>query len=221
MRPFRILFIILLLSSILCPSLFAQEEKHILFDDKMLLDGYAEEYGSEPKEFLIGMIKDDTLPSPYKMAAAVRVFRENFAQEIYGKEKILAIKALLRRFSRSDSSFVKIEVMYTLCQLDRYRYFKSMIPLLIQKLDHYNKTVNEIAFDAINDIIKTENQRPREARIVFNALRKMLFLSRNRLKNIKEPGPKLKRKLELVRWAIKILGNRELKRLPSEVIHLL
>lgn len=196
------------------------DEQHTIFDDKMLLDGYAEKYKEESKEILLAMIKDDTL-SPYKMASAVRVYKENFADETFGREKNLTLKALLRRLNRCDSSFVKIEIMHTLCILDRYRYFKSMVPALIRKLDHYNSTVNELAFESINAIIKTDKPRPREARIVFNALRKMLFLSRNRLKQIDTPSEKLKRKLDLLRWSIKILGNQELKRLPSEVINLL
>jgi hypothetical protein len=61
----------------------------------------------------------------------------------------------------------------------------------------------------------------REARIVFETLRKTLFLSRNRLQDITTPNEALQNKLDLLRWSIKILGTQELKRLPQEVINLL
>ena len=122
---------------------------------------------------------------------------------------------------RTDSPFVQIEIMHTLCIMDRYRYFKPMIIDLIRKLDHYNRTVNDMAYDSIDQIIKMGNDRPREARIVFNTLRKMLFLSRKRLQGTKEPNQKLRHQLDILRWSIKILGTEELKRLPPEVINLL
>jgi len=149
------------------------------------------------------------------------VFRDNFSREIFSREKKLAEKALLRRLNRATSPFVQVEIMHTLCVVDRYKYFKSMVPALIQKLDHYNSTVNEIAFAALNNLIEEGNNRKREASVIFHTLRKVLFLSRKRLANITEPGPKLKQKLKLLRWSIKILGSQELKRLPKEVISLL
>ena len=81
--------------------------------------------------------------------------------------------------------------------------------------------MREITFVNINDIIKKGNNRPREARIVFNTLRKILFLERRRLAAIKNPDLKLEQKLKLVRWAIKVLGSQELQKLPKEVISLL
>jgi len=190
-----------------------------IFSDQLLLDGYTQTYRSEPKEVILAMIQDDTLDD-YKMAASVRVFRSKFSQELFLREKRALEKILLRRLNRTDSIFVEIEVMLTLCHMDRYKYFVSMIPTLIQKLDHYNKTVNEIAYQGINELLKNQN-RTREARIVFNTLQKNLFLSRKRLSNIKEPDEKLKQKLSLLRWSIKILGTEELNKLPKEVIPLL
>lgn len=191
-----------------------------IFDDKMLLEGYTEKYQEFPKDIILEMIKDDTLSS-YRMAAAIHVFRDKFSPEVVSTEKIQIVKTLLRRFNRTDSPFVQVEIMYTLCQMDRYRYFKTMVPALIQKLDHYNSTVNEIAFDGLNKILDSGAKRPREALIVFNTLRKVLFLSRKRLANITEPGPKLSQKLKLLRWSIKILGIQEIDKLPKEVINLL
>ncbi|MBU0469223.1 MAG: hypothetical protein KJ736_09235 [Candidatus Omnitrophica bacterium] len=57
-----------------------------VFDDRMLLDGYAQKYSALPQEILIEMIKDDTLNS-YKIAAAVRVFNNNFSNELVSREK--------------------------------------------------------------------------------------------------------------------------------------
>lgn len=199
---------------------YAQPE-HTIFDDKTLLEGYAKKYSAESKNVLLEMIKDQTL-SPYRTAAAVRVLRERFSAELFGSEKATVEKILLTRFNRTDSKFVEIEIIRTLCQMDRYQYFKSMVPLLIQRLDHYNNTVNELSYTGLMEIIDlSSNRRPREARVVFNTLRNFFFLSRKKLQNIKEPGLRLKQKLELLRWSVKILGNQELKRLPSEVVSLL
>ncbi len=195
------------------------DEQYSLFDDRMLLEGYSETYTEESKETLLEMIKDDTL-NPYKTAAAVRVFRERFAIEVFSKEKNTIEKILLRRFNRTDSPFVEVEIMYTLCLMDRYRYFFSMVPILLQRLDHYNKAVNELAYESLEDIINIGHNRTREARIIFNTLRKTLFLTRRNLAAMKEPTPRLKQKLELLRWSMKVLGSSELKRLPKEVINL-
>jgi hypothetical protein len=230
----ELLFIFLLigLSWIGSPA-FAQEEQSPakpsvpiespvspIFDDRMLLDGYAKRYQDLSKEILLEMIKDETLTS-YKAAAAIRVFKQNFVEKVVSREKGIVEKILLRRLHRDDSPFVQVEIMHTLCRMDRYRYFKSMVPALIQKLDHYNPTVNEVAFAGLNDIISTGGNRTYEARIVFNTLRKVLFLVRKRLADVKEPDSKLKQKLTILRWSIKILGTEELKRLPKEVINLL
>jgi len=191
-----------------------------IFDDRMHLQGYIQKYQDIPKEILVEMIKDDTL-NPFKTAAAVRVFKEKFLREIVSKEKKQAEKFLLKRLSRSDSPFVHVEIMHTMCVLDRYKYFKSMVPALIQKLTHYNSAVNELAFTALNDLIKSGQNRSREARIVFSTMRKILFLTRKRLAEIEKPSEKLARQLSILRWSIKVLGNEELKRLPKQVIHLL
>ncbi len=219
-----------------CPQIFANQKfpekiiisdkaekllsPYTIFDDKMLLDGYSQKYDTLSKEILLAMIKDDTLSS-YKIAAAVRTFNKNFSQEVVSKEKKRALKILLRRLNKTDSPFVQTEIMYALCRIDRYQYFKSMVPALIQKLNHYNSTVNDIAFYALDDLIASGNNRSREARVVFNTFRKVFFLSRKRLIKIDEPGPKLTKKLKLLRWSIKVLGNQELKKLPNEVINLL
>jgi len=201
-------------------TLFSMEADYTIFDDKMLLKGYAQKYRDIPKEILLEMVKDDTLNS-YKTAAAVRIFNKKFSAEIVSKEKKRVEKILLRRLHKTDSPFVQVEIMYALCNMDRYRYFKSMVPALIQKMDHYNEAVNEIAFENLNSLIEKENGRSREARRVFNTLRKILFLSRKRLVNIDKPGPKLSRKLKLLRWSVKILGTQELKKLPKEILNLL
>jgi len=191
-----------------------------IFDDHMLLEGYTKKYDDFSKETLLAMIKDDTL-TPYRSAAAVRVFQKKYSEEVVSNEKKRIEKILLRRLHRTNSPFVQVEIMYTLCQMDRYRYFKSMAPALTQKLNHYNTTVNENAFNGLNKLIDSGSNRHQEARIIFNTLRKILFLSRKRLEAVKEPDPPLAMKLKLLRWSIKVLGNQELKKLPKEVIKLL
>jgi len=204
----------------LAQSVPTNGESHTIFDDQMLLNGYVKKYDGYSKEILLAMIKDDTL-TPYRSAAAVRVFQEKFSLEVVSHEKKGIIKILLRRLHRTDSPFVQVEIMYTLCRMDRYRYFKSMAPALVQKLNHYNTTVNENAFNSLNQLIESGSNRPREARVIFNTLRKILFLSRKRLATVSEPDPQLSKKLKLLRWSIKVLGNQELKKLPKEVINLL
>ena len=191
-----------------------------IFDDKTILEGYTRKYNDLPKVILLEMIKDDTLTS-YKMAAAVRVLKEKFSSEIVSREKGIVEKILIRRLNRNESPFVQVEIMHTLCLIDRYRYFKSMVPILIQKMDHYNTTIDEIAFHALDDLISSRDNHSREARIIFGTLRNILFLSRKRLAEIKEPDAKLAQKLKLLRWSIKILGTDQLRALPKEVLNLL
>lgn len=193
---------------------------YTIFDDRLLLEGYQKKYQDTSKEILLAMIKDETL-NPYQVAAVVRVFTEKFSAEVVSKEKKRVEKLLLRRLNRTDSPFVQVEVMYALCKLDRYRYFKSMAPALIQKLNHYNQTVNALAFEHIDALISDSPDRPREARRVFNTLRKMLFLSRKRLEKVEKPDGRLAKKLKLLRWSIKILGTQEIQKLPKEVLNLL
>ncbi len=197
-----------------------EESQSVIFDDRMLLEGYTQKYKDASRETILAMIKDDTL-TPYKGAAAVRVFREHFSLEVFSKEKNRIEKILLQRLNRTNSPFVEVEILHTLCVMDRYQYFASLVPVLIQKMDHYNDAVNELAYAGLVDIIEAGHNRRREARIVFNTLRKTLFLSRKKLVGIKEPSSRLKQKLELLRWSIKILDIQELKRLPKEVINLL
>jgi len=190
-----------------------------IFDDKALLDGYAQKYADESRDILLAMIADDSLGS-YKCSAAVRVFKEKYANEVLSNEKANIIRVLIKRLNHSDSPFVQVEIMHALVILDRYQYFESMVPALIQKMDHYNSVVSDMANEELLDITK-DSLYPREARIVFETLRKIFFLSRNRLQSISAPDENLQHKLDLLRWSIRILGTQELKRLPSEVINLL
>ncbi len=191
-----------------------------VFDDEAIIAGWAARFEKRPKDFLKAMIADDTLDD-YQMAAALRAFKDVYAREIFAREKRAAEKLLLRRLNRSDSAFVQVEAMHTLCRMDRYRYFHLMVPLLIQKLDHYNSAVNAMAYNALDDIIRTGNNRAREARIVFTTLRKVFFLSRRRLRDVTKPDERLSQKLDLLRWSVKVLGSQELRRLPKEVLNLL
>jgi hypothetical protein len=221
-------FLSVFLTSVLIGPLWAQDQDDInqtdidsgaIFDDKALIEGYTQKYSDETKDILLAMIADDSLGS-YKCTAAVRVFKIKYANGVLSKEKAGIIKILIRRLNRSDSPFVQVEIMDTLVVLDRYQYFESMVPALIQKMDHYNRVVSFMAYEDLLEITK-DSLYTREARIVFETLRKILFLSRNRLQNITTPNENLRQKLDLLRWSIRILGTQELKRLPSEVINLL
>ncbi len=210
----------LFLSLALIALSYAQPDNpSAMFDDKQLLEGYTAQYIDEPKDVLLAMINDDTL-SAYRSAAAVRVFNQKFSQTVFSREKIFFEKALLRRLDRTSSVFVEIEIRHALCKMDRYKYFESMMPPLLSRMDHYNKVVNELSYAYVNDIIKSGQNRSREARIVFNALRRILFLSRRKIRDDVPADERLQQKIDLLRWAIKILGNQELQRLPPEVINL-
>lgn len=206
------------------PALAAAEDKtpvqDSIFDDTQMLQGYTEEYRGESKDYLIAMIKDDTL-NPYQTAAAIRVFKEKFSDKVVSREKLLLEKDLIRRLNKTNAAFVEVEIMHTLCLIDRYKYFYAMVPALIQKMDHYNPTVNGMAYSALNQIIESGSNRAREARIIFGTLRKVLFLSRLKLRGVTQPDERLSQKLKLLRWSIKVLGKQELKKLPKEVINLL
>jgi hypothetical protein len=221
-------FLLLFLTLMPIKPLWAQDQDDInqmdidsgdIFDDKALLAGYTQKYGDESRDILLAMIADDSLGA-YKCTAAVRVFKEKYANKVLSKEKSNILRILIRRLNRSDSPFVQVEIMHTLIILERYQYFESMVPALIQKMDHYNPVVSTMAYEDLLAITKN-SLYPREARLVFETLRKILFLSRNRLQNITTPDKKLRQKLDLLSWSVRILGTQELKRLPSEVINLL
>ncbi len=191
-----------------------------IFDDKLLIEGYTAKINAAPRDVLLSLINDDSIPA-YRKAAAVRVFRDRFAYQMVEKEKTITERFLLRELERAESVYVQIEIMHTLLVMDRYRYFDTMIPTLIQKMDHYEKYAAEIAYASIVHVNDLGNQRAREARIEFNTLRKIFFLTRRKLIDASDSDFRLRNKLELLRWAIKALGTEELKNLPKEVINLM
>ncbi|HSV43967.1 MAG TPA: hypothetical protein VLJ10_05370, partial [Candidatus Bathyarchaeia archaeon] len=191
-----------------------------IFDDTLLLEGFTKHYLEESQETLLAMIQDETIED-IKGAAAVRAFRQKYALKIFNREKMIAEHILLRQWNRTESTFIELELMHTLCLMDRYQYFGAFVPKIIQKMDHYNDTINQSAYNATNEIIEQGNNRAREARIVFNTLRKILFLSRRRLAQTKQPDERLQQKLDILKWSIKVLGSQELRRLPKEVLNLL
>ena len=80
-------FFLLFLALLPVRSLWAQDRDEInqadissgaIFDDKALLEGYAQKYANEPRNILLAMIADDSLGA-YKCTAAVRVFKEKYA----------------------------------------------------------------------------------------------------------------------------------------------
>jgi hypothetical protein len=204
-----------------CPAP-AQEDfaKQAIFDDKLIIDGYAKKYQDESLNFILAMIRDDTI-DPRKTAAAIIILQEKYINDLISREKIVAEKTLLRRLNKTDSAFVQVEVMSALCRLDRFQFFKTMMPELLLKIDHYDPAVSELAAAAVNNIIAKGNDKAWEARIVFGTLRKMFFLSRNKLNKTEAANPALKEKIKILRWSIKVLGSQELKSLPGEVIPLL
>ena len=189
------------------------------FDDALLMEGYAKKLSGASKDVLLSMLADESL-NTFKKAATVRVFRDKFASQIVGRELILIERLLLRQMELTNSPFVQIEIMHTLLVMDRYRYFDTMMPVLVRKMDHYDPLVDTMAYNAISSLTGSAT-RSREARIVFNTLRKMFFLSRKKLQGAKSTDERLHNRLQVLRWAIKVLGTEELKKLPKEVIGLM
>ncbi len=219
------LIAVCLLVSCLASSVGAQASAPLsvaadIFDDKALIVGYTAKLSTATKDLLLAMINDDEL-NIHKKTAAVVVFRQKFASQAVSKEKSIVERVFLRQLQRINSVYFQIEIMRALLIIDRYRYFDSMMPLLIQRMDHYEPYVNELAYAAIEDILSVGNQRPREARIVLNTLRKIFFLTRKKIAKEDPSQAKLRNKLQLLRWSIKVLGVDELKSLPPEVISLM
>lgn len=191
-----------------------------IFDDKLLIEGYAVKLAIAPKDILLAMINDDSL-NAFKKAAAIQVFRTRFSTQVVQRERMIVERMMLRQLEKAESVFVQIELMRVLVLMDRYRYFDAMVPALIQKLDHYDVAVNEWSYQALDNIINAGASRTREARIIFNTLRKTFFLQRKKLQDADLNDQRLKNKLQILRWSIKVLGTDELKNLPKEVISLM
>jgi hypothetical protein len=198
----------------------APDDNFPIFNDKLLIEGYSGKLSSTSKDVILAMINDDTLV-PYRKAAAVRVLRLRFAPQIVTRERSIVERVLLRQMEISTSVYVQVELMHCLVILDRYRYFEAMVPALIRKIDHYDNTASEMAYASIMDINALGNQRAREARIEFNTLRKIFFLMRKKLDAASPLDVRLKNKLNLLKWSIKVLGTEEIKNLPKEVINLM
>src|SRR5208283_4649289 len=107
----NIYFLLLLLTLFFPNPAWSQDKDDInptdiasgaIFDDKALLEGYAQKYADENKDILLAMIADDSLGA-YKCTAAVRVFKEKYANEVLSNEKTNIIRILIRRLNRSDS----------------------------------------------------------------------------------------------------------------------
>jgi len=219
------LLIIFLLTTLFSPTLpaaLAQEDltRQAIFDDKLVIDGYTNRYKNESLNFILAMIRDDTI-DPRKTTAAIRILREKYIKDLIRRDKIVAEKTLLRRLNKTDSAFVQVETMHALCLLDRFQFFKTMTPELLLKIDYYDPAVSELAAAAVNDIIAKGNDKAWEARIVLNTLRKVFFLSRKKLNKTEADRPATKEKIKILRWSIKVLGSQEIRTLPAEVIPLL
>ncbi|MBL8013309.1 MAG: hypothetical protein JNN05_05625 [Candidatus Omnitrophica bacterium] len=221
------ILITLLLVACLPRTVLAAEEniparvlEEAMFDDRLIFNGYVSKFKEKSKEVIVAMMNDTTV-SGFQLAAVLSIFRDDIADQAVGAEKNSYEKTLLRILAHEDSPFVQAQTMSALIALDRYKYFKVYVPKVIEKLDHYNDAVVEIAYADLTIIVSKSTARTREARIIFNTLRKMLFLSRKKLESINEPDEKLRKKLDLLFWTIKVLGTQELNQLPPEVIRLL
>ena len=196
------------------------DEGYPLFDDQRMIEGYSAKLASASREMLLAMINDQALVA-YRKAAAIMVFRARFAPLVVAAERGIVEKAFLRQLDLASSVFVQIELMHTLGVIDRYRYFDAMVPALILKIDHYDDVASVMAYKGVLDINASGNQRAREARIEFNTLRKIFFMSRKKLLAVDATDIRLRNKIDLLRSSIKVLGTDEIKNLPRELIGLM
>ncbi|MBI5416008.1 MAG: hypothetical protein HZA29_04250, partial [Candidatus Omnitrophica bacterium] len=110
-----VFMILSFLASALVPGVYAQGalghpgqediSGQAIFDDRQLLDGYAQKYADLPKDVVVEMLKDDTLNS-YKTAAAIHVYKEKYSNEAVAREKNQMERILIRRLKLTDSPFV-------------------------------------------------------------------------------------------------------------------
>lgn len=199
MKKINILLIFLSLNLISVRNIKAQ---YLIYDDKMYLEVYSQAFLSEEKDNLITMIKDKK-EDPYKRAAAVSVLRERFFTNLTDKEKLEMQDTLRKVFRRGGSSFLRIEIAYALCQLERKRYFKDMAPFLINRLDNENNVIAERAFDRVNKILNEGNSSNEEAKIVLTTLKRAFKLTeREKIENL----DLINKKNKLIAWANNVLN---------------
>src|SRR3990167_9657828 len=91
MKQIRAIFFVTFVLSAFClsvPQGYGQDDiaGQSIFDDRQLLDGYAQKYADFSKDVILEMIMDDTLNS-YQIAAAVLVFKERYGGEVVSREK--------------------------------------------------------------------------------------------------------------------------------------
>ncbi|MDP2939066.1 MAG: hypothetical protein Q8O13_03145 [Candidatus Omnitrophota bacterium] len=178
--------------------------QYLVYEDKIALDVYNKAFLFETKDNLIAVIKDKE-EDAFKRAAAINILREKFFTDLSPQEKIDVQEMLRKVFRRGGSSFIKIEIAYALCQLDRQKYFKDMAPFLIRRIDNENNVVSERAFDRIENILNDSDTSREEAKIVLGLLKKNFNPSED--KESKEFDLRYKEKMKLFVWASKKINN--------------
>ena len=86
------------------------------------------------------MIQDATLDD-YKIAAAVRVFKENFSEQLVLSERRYAEKVLMHRLNQIPH-LSRLKLCMRCAKLIVINIFWLHGPNFNPKLDHYNRTVN-------------------------------------------------------------------------------
>ncbi len=201
MQKFIVSVIMLIAGISSAMNVYAQ---YLIYDDKMALEVYSQEFVSRPKDELVVMI-DDRQEDSYKRAAAVNVLRGNFFTGLSGKERIEIADFLRQSFRNSGSSFIRIEIAYALCQLERDKYFKDMVSFLLRRIDNENNVISERAYDRAQKILSEGDKSTAEAKVVLSVLKNV---SPGTAEG-KNSGMDLRanQKLELIAWANNILNR--------------
>ncbi len=199
----RIIVLLVLLASCLLSAKNVHAQ-YLIYDDKMALEVYGKAFSSLSKEELIALIGEKETDA-YKRAAAVNVLREKFLAGLGPKERIEIQDLLRKTFRSSGSSFIRIEIAYALCRIDRDKYFRDMFSFLLRRIDNENSVISERAFDRAKKILAEGNKSASEARVVLSTLRNVSH--RFEAENDAELDLRARQKLELIAWANKVLNK--------------
>lgn len=203
MKKPLIFLALLILNSLFLTNISAQ---YLIYDDKMALEVYSKELLPESKDGLIAIINDKG-DDPYKRAAAVSVLRTQFFHGLNAQDNTAIQQCLRKVFRRGGSSFIRIEIAYALCQLDRDKYFKDMVPFLLKRIDNENNIVSERAFERVTKILNEKPASRLEANIVFNNLKKSLKPLEE--KHGDNQDFRTANKQQLFNWANSVLKNNK------------
>lgn len=167
MKNFSIFLILFFIFLFQPQNIYSQ---YLIYDDKVALEAYGKQLSDQAQEDLIAIIKDKE-GDPFKRAAAVNILREKFFTGLKVKDNLEMQDLLRSAFRRGGSSFIRIEIAFALCHLDREKYFKDMVPFLLRRIDNENNVISEKAFERARLILTEKTLTLAQAKIVAATLK--------------------------------------------------